>query len=429
MIYKQKLKNGLDVITVPNSGTKAITIMVLFPVGSRFENEKYSGASHFVEHMMFKGTTKRPTYLEISRELDAVGAEYNAFTSKDYTGYYIKIDSRQQELGFDVLSDMVFNSSFDAEEVKKEKGVIVEELRMYEDNPIMDIDSVYESIIFNGNPLARDIGGTAKTVKAITRNELFGYYKKYYRPDNMVLVLAGNIDNKNKNKFVKKYFEVESNKKPISPVKLYKKFKFSKGQVSLEKRLKTKTKKIDQAHVIMGFPGINYTDKKRYMMSVLLAILSGGMSSRLFVEVREKRGLAYMVRASVSSYADTGSVYVQAGLDPARLEEALGVIKIELQKIASVEVLKKELEDAKNNLIGRLTLSLEDSSEQANWYAKKFLFNKNLESPDQVIKEIKKVNAKDLKKLACELFDFKQMRVAVISQLKNDKILKILKKI
>ena len=426
MIGRKKLANGLEVLTVPVSGTKAITIMILFPVGSRFEDEKLAGASHFVEHMMFKGTKKRPTYLEISRELDAVGAEYNAFTSKDYTGYYIKIDSRQQELGFDVLSDMVFNSSFDEEEVKKEKGVIVEELRMYEDNPIMDIDSVYESIVFPNHPLGRDVGGTTQTVKAISRDRLFDYYKKYYRPDNMILVLAGNIDQKNKDKFIKKYFGVEKNKKNIGAVKFYKKFKFDKSEIPLEKRIKIKTKKIDQAHVMMGFPGLNYTDKKRYAMSVLLAVLSGGMSSRLFVEVREKRGLAYMIRASVSPYVDTGTVYVQAGLDPVRLPEALRVIKSELEKIATTEVAPKELKDAKNNLIGRLTLSLEDSSEQASWYAKKFLFNKKIETPEQVITEIKKVSASDVKKLAQQLFDFKQMRVAVISQMKRDQILKIL---
>jgi len=422
----KKLKNGLNVITIPTIGTKAITIMALFPVGSRFENAKLAGASHFVEHMMFKGTLKRPTYLEISKELDSVGAEYNAFTGKDSTGYYVKINEEKQELAYDFISDIVFNSTFDEKEMEKEKGVIVEELRMYDDNPIMAIDSLYEQTLFGmDHPLGRDIGGTAKTVKNLTRNELFEYYKKYYTPNNMVLVLAGAIDKKNKKKFLN-YFENIKVKRGKN-LQNFKEFKFAKSKKNLKDRVVVKTKKIDQAHVIMGFPGINYTDKKHYALSIMLNVLGGGMSSRLFVEVREKRGLAYMVRAGAGAYQDTGEVHVQAGLDPARLKEALVVIKSELERIANEPITKKELKDAKNNLIGHMTLALEDSSAQASWYAKKFWFGKGLKTPEQIIRELKKVKLEDVQKLAKQLFDFDKMKVAVIGNLNKQQILKMLK--
>lgn len=425
MIYKQKLANGLNVLIVPNKNTKAITAMVLLPVGSRFEEEEISGASHFVEHMLFKGTSKRATYLDISKELDSYGAEYNAFTSKDYTGYYIKIASAKQELAYDVLSDIIFNSSFDKNEVKKEKGVIIEELKMYDDNPTMKIDSLFESLIFSGHQLGVDIGGTKKTVKNISREKLYNYYKKYYVPSNMILVLAGNIDIKKKQSYLK-YFNLNKNNYNKQLNKNFKKFSFEKSELKLEQRIKVQTKKLDQVHMILGFPGISYLSSEKFALSVLLSILSGGMSSRLFVEVREKRGLAYMIRASADYFLDTGIVFVQAGLDPNRLKEAVLVIKEELKKIYQIDILSEELENAKNNLIGRLSLSLEDSSEVANWYAKKFWFSNNLDTPDDIIKQIKKVKANEVKKIAKKLFDFNKIRLAAIGPIKKQDIIKML---
>src|SRR3989344_2765382 len=196
-MYKlSKLKNGINLIKVPVLGSKAVTVMAMFPVGSRYEDKKLSGASHFVEHMLFKGTKKRPTHLEISRELDALGAEYNAFTSKDYTGYYVKTGEINTEQAFDWLADIIFNSKMDAEEIAKEKGVIVEELRMYDDNPLMAGDTLFEKAMFGDHPLGWDVGGTADTVRGLSRADLWNYYQKYYLSNNMVLVVAGNINDK-----------------------------------------------------------------------------------------------------------------------------------------------------------------------------------------------------------------------------------------
>ena len=421
-----KLKNGLNLITTPIKGTKSVTLMALFPVGSRFETKDISGASHFVEHMIFKGTTKRPTYLEISQELDSVGADYNAFTNKDYTGYYIKINSAKQKMAFDLLSDMLFNSKFDKSEVKKEKGVITEELKMYDDNPTMAIDNLFENLFFGDHPLGWDIGGSKKTVKNMSREQLYNYYKKYYRPDNMVLAIAGDINKKNLKNNLKCFSGSFGNKDSLKKIKSYKKFVNKNKKLTKSQRVSVKNKRTDQAHIIMGFPGIGHNDKRKYVLGVLLSVLSGGMSSRLFVEVREKRGLAYMIRAGASPYDDTGVVEIQAGLDPVRLPEAITVIKDELNKISTELVGKKELSDAKNNMFGKLALALEDSSNQADWFAKSFWFAKEIKTYNKVVAEIKKVTDKQVKDLANKIFEMDQLRLAAIGPLEKSKVLKML---
>lgn len=425
MIKPTKLKNGLNFINISMPGTKSVTVLVLFPVGSRFEDKKISGVSHFVEHMMFKGTKKRPDYLQISRELDAVGAEYNAFTYKDYTGYYVKIDNSKANIAFDILSDIVFNSNIDAAEVEKEKGVIVEELRMYEDNPTMAVDLLFDAIMFGDHPLGWDIGGTKESVRGLSREDLWKYYKKYYAPNNAVLVVAGSLENKKMKKLLGKFTAipvVKNNKK----WKEFPKFNWGKS-LPLEKRIKIKTRQIDQTHMIMGFPGLAYKDKKMHAASVMLTVLGGGMSSRLFVEVREKRGLAYMVRAGMGAYSDCGACFIQSGLDPARLSEAFSTIKDEIKKIKTELVSKRELEDAKNNLIGHLALALEDSSVQAERAAKQFWFLPQLDNFNEMKKKIKSVTAEQVRKVAEEIFDFEQMRVAAIGPLSQEKVLSMLK--
>lgn len=428
MTHFSKLKNGLKVVKIPMLGTKAVTVMVMLPVGSRYEDQSISGASHFVEHLMFKGTKKRPTALDLSKELDAYGASYNAFTSQEYTAYYIKIDNTKTALAFDLLSDMVFNSKLEEKEIEKEKGVIVEELRMYEDNPTMDIDSLFTKAIFGDMSLGRDVGGIEKTVRDISREQLWNYYKGSYVPENMVLVVAGNL-NKKTDSLISKYFgsaQKSQIKKWFNENK-YEKVSWPKRNLPLEKRVAVKQKDIDQAHVILGFPGIKLKDSKRYVGSVLFNILGSSMSSRLFVEIREKRGLAYMIRAGMDSFRDTGSVQIQSGLDPSRLSEAFKVIRKELQKIKKEKISDKELIDAKNNLIGRLTLSLEDSSVQAQKAAFGTVLFGEVESYEKICKKIKAVTKNEVLALAKKIFDEKKMYVAVISPFSKKEILKCLK--
>lgn len=426
MLKAKKLKNGLNLITIPQKGTKAVTVLVLFPVGSRFEEKRISGISHFVEHMMFKGTEKRPDYLEISRELDAVGADYNAFTYKDYTGYYIKVDSSKAEMAFDLLSDIVFCSKVEAKELEKEKGVIVEELRMYEDNPTMAIDLLFDEVMFGDHPLGWDVGGKPETVRALTREDLWSYYKKYYEPENAVLVVAGNIDNKKLKKHLQYFESIPKGTRKKGEYKKYSAFNW-RNNLRLEDRIKVKERPLDQAHLIMGFPGLSYKDKKMPGAMVMLNILGGGMSSRLFVEVREKRGLAYMVRSGAGPFVDCGVTQIQAGLDPARLKEALSVIKDELNRISAQSVTKRELEDAKNNLIGRLALSLEDTGVQAERAAKQFWFQGKIESFEETKRKINAVTAKMVRDAAKQFFRMENMHLAVIGNVKKEEVLEMLK--
>ncbi len=424
----------MTLIKAPVSGSKALTIMAMFPVGSRYEDKEISGASHFVEHMLFKGTQKRPTHLEISRELDAFGAEYNAFTSKDYTGYYIKTGEVNMEKAFDWLSDIIFNSKIEAEEVEKEKGAIVEELRMYEDNPLMAVENLFERIMFGDNhPLGWDVGGTPESVRGISREQLWHYYQNYYFPKNMVLVVAGNI-NEVKLKKCLRPFEAGENRsnlvKAEADSKLkdkFKKFAWDKKVLPLENRLMVSERKVDQAQVILGFPGLNYNDKDRFALSVLLNILGGGMSSRLFVEVREKKGMAYMVSAGTSVFRDVGVATISAGLDPSRLADAIKVIKSELVKIQQEKVSPKELFDSKNNIAGRTELTMENSSSQAQWFAKQFWFADKVQTYEQLTKKIKEVTISDVQRLAKKIFDFDQMRMAVVGPMSKEKILGLLK--
>lgn len=396
----------------------------MVPVGSRYETVKLGGASHFVEHLMFKGTNKRPTTLHISRELDAVGAQFNAFTDKDKTGYWIKIDAAHQEKALDILSDMLFDSKFDHDEVAREKGVIIEEIRMYKDNPRSAAELLFESLMFKDNPLGRDIAGTERGIKAMSRDELFGYYREAYAPGNMVLVAAGNI-NKKTAELIKKYFGAIRPFRAKLAKDKYEKFAWPEKSLTQSARISAETRKIDQAHIFIGYRGIKNTDKKRYALAVLLNILGGNMSSRLFVEVREKRGLAYRVHADAYALRDCGAVVIDAGLNPARLKEAIAVIASECDKLARENVTAKELADSKNNIIGQMVLAMENSSTQANWYASKFLFDNVMSDPAKEIIALKKVTADQVRSLAEEIFKPEERRVGAVSPLSKDAFLKL----
>ncbi len=420
-----KLKNGITLITIPVKGTSATTVLCMFPVGSRYEDHKISGVSHFVEHMLFKGTEKRPSSQEITRAFDSIGAQYNAFTSKEYTGYYVKIAQAKQGIAFDMLSDMIFHSTFKHEEVEKEKGAIVEELRMYKDNPLMDIDDTFESLLFDGNPLGWNIGGTEETVRAVTRDELWDHYQRHYSPKTMALVVAGAIDQKRLKKFVQNFVDKQPPKNATSTA--FYKTKYPPFKLETKKplvdRVAVKEKKVDQAQLILGFPALPHNHPDRYALAILTTVLGGGMSSRLFSEVREKRGLAYMVKCDVTSYRDTGLMAVKAGLDPARLSEAVKVIREELQKIITEPITEKELLDAKNYLTGHVALQLEDSFNEANWFAEKFLFAKKLETFEEMSRQLKKVTVKPVQKVAKNVIDFNEMRVAAIGPFSKEKLL------
>ncbi|MBI2436606.1 MAG: insulinase family protein [Candidatus Magasanikbacteria bacterium] len=409
MFEHYKLKNNAQVILVPIDGVKSATVLVMYPVGSRYETNKMAGVSHYVEHLMFKGTQKRPTTLKLTREIDRLGAHYNAFTGKEYTGYYITTDAKFSDISFDILSDMLYNSKFDAKEMEREKGPIVEEIRMYKDNPMMNIDNVFEDLMYAGCPLGRDIAGSEKHVLGYQRPDVLKYRETYYQPQNMIVIVAGGISDETK-KQVEHYFGSGKNNKKPSQKYLPACF----GSAKKEDRLFVHKKETDQSQLMLGFPGFKYGEKQNIAEGVMNTILGGSMSSRLFIQIRERRGLAYMVRSGSDNYRDAGHVYIRAGLEAKNINKAIALIKREIEKMVSKGVTKKELEDAKTHIRGSLTLSLEDSSTQANWYATQALFYDTIHTPEERLLQIEKVTQEDIVSVAKQVFDWNKVRVAII---------------
>lgn len=405
-----RLDNGLRIITAKIDQTKAASLLFLFGVGSRYEEKNISGISHFLEHMFFKGTEKRPTTLDISKELDGVGAAYNAFTSEENTGYYVHVPSAHFDLGLDVLTDMIFNSKFDEAEIAKEKGVIVEEINMYEDEPRGKVESVAKELIYGDQPLGRKITGEKETVTAFTRDNFVDYKKAHYNPENMVIAAVGNISNETLDKIKEKFSKMEK-----APKNEYQKVK----EDQTAPQAKVFYKETEQSHFILGFRSLPRTDKKRPSLKILTNLMGQMMSSRLFIEVREKRGLCYYVNADMADFRDTGFWAVSAGVDNNRIEEALEVILKEVEKLKNEPVGGEELKRAKENLKGHLYLNLEDSLSVASYLAEQELFWDKIQDPDEIAAEYDKVTVEDIQELAKELFIAKNLNLALVGPFKE----------
>lgn len=433
MYTKTTLKNNIRLITCPQKETQAITLLVLVGVGSRYETPSLWGASHYIEHLMFKGTKKRPSTLALSKELDGVGAEYNAFTSKDYTGYYIKTDAKHLELAVDFLSDILINSLFDPIEMEREKHVIVEEIKMYKENPIMYIEDLFEQTIFHGNPLGRDIAGSRESVLSLSRKAVMDYKNSYYIPNNMVITLSGKIDDTAK-KLIEHCFRFKtSTQKTIASTKAgrgvskasgvvrsrAKSFVPIKRIVQKKPRISIDRRKTEQVQLALGFYGFNYTDKRLPALYLLSTILGGNMSSRIFIQVRERAGLAYYIHSGVNVYQDTGNLYIKAGLDLNRLEKALSLILKELRKIRDNGVTHNELERAKEFLHGKMTLKFEDSFYIAEWYGKQELMKKKIETPEEKFKKFNSVRRDQVQRVAKTIINEKLLNIAIIGDVKD----------
>jgi predicted Zn-dependent peptidase len=419
------LTNGLQVMLVPNKSTQAVTVLVLIKVGSRQESASLNGAAHFVEHMMFKGTKKRPQPVDIPVELEGVGADYNAFTGKEYTGYYIKLAADKLELALDILSDMMLTSKFSSSELERERGVILEEINMYEDSPRATVDNLYESLVYQGHSLARPISGPKKVIRSISRAELLKYKNEFYYGANSVVAVAGNIENtrlrqgsgaaskNNKTiKLVEKYFKQFNSSKTEKPI-----INFKNKQNS--SRVKIKNKKTEQIHLALGFPSFADEDPKSRAAKLLSVILGGGMSSRLFIEAREKRGLCYSIFSTATTYEDTGDFMIKAGLDSARLEPAIKLILSELKKLKTKQVTAGELKKAKEYIKGTSILSLEDSEAQAGFYAREVIFGEKILTPAQKLNQIDKVTSQQIRSVASEIFQQSKLNLALIGPFKS----------
>jgi predicted Zn-dependent peptidase len=407
------LDNGTRVITISMPSLESATVLVMVGAGSRYETKKTNGISHFLEHMAFKGTSKRPSALEISSIIDGMGGEFNAFTSKEYTGYYIKSSKSRIETSFDVISDMLMNSKFDPAEIQKEKGVITEEINLYEDMPARKIGDVYEKLLYGDTPMGWDISGEKENIQSVQREDFLSYMGRLYSADNVTLVAAGGVTEKKVMELANRYFLG------------MKKFVISKPLPVIENQTKpevlVKDKKTEQMHFSMGFRTVSNKSDKRYALSVLAAILGGGMSSRLFHEIREKRGLAYYVRSSTDEYTDAGTLVSTAGVDPKRIDEAVKVMVEEYAKVASgnMDLKKNELRKAKEFLKGHLVLDLEDSRSVAVFYAVQELLEDSIENPDDVLAKIEAVTADEVESAGREFFKNEGLNLALIGKLSS----------
>lgn len=408
------LKNGARVHIVPLDGTQAATLLVLFKVGSRNEPLKVWGGSHFIEHLMFKGTKRRPETLDISKELDRYGAEYNAYTGKDLTGYWVKIAGEQVPVAVDLLHDMLFNSKFEAAEMTREKKVIIEEIKMYEENPIMHLEDLLEDAIFDKHTLGRNIAGTPKSMTDMKRGDVLAYRDAYYVPENMVIAVAGKVP-KDILSTLEKTFGKVSARPTVSESE-----PFTIEGEWLKPRVRLQTKKLEQIQVALGFPTFGRDHKDTEALKLLASVLGGTMSSRLFIEVREKRGLCYNVRSSVDFYEETGVLTVRAGLDASRLTLAMKVIVNELKKVAKNGITPAELKMAKDNVKGATTLRLEDSSNLAEFYARQELFLSKVETAEERLKKFGNVKLADIKRVAKDIINFRRLSIAAIGPYKNE---------
>lgn len=419
-LKKTKLKNGMPVFLIKMPNSKSSTILLMFKTGSKYENRQNSGLSHFLEHMFFKGTKNRPTTREISGELDAIGAEFNAFTGKEYTGYYIKSQTGKFDIALDVLSDMLLNSKFEQEEIDRERGVIIEEFNMYENNPLMDIENVFESCLYGDTPAGWDTIGFKKNILNLNRQDFLDYYRSQYGPNGSAIFVAGNFsETKMINNLEEKFSGFKKNK--------YKdKIKLVEKQTA--PAVKIKNKKTDQTTLSLGFRAFPAGHQDESVLKLLSIILGGSMSSRLFIELRERRGLAYYVRSGVELYSDSGYISVQAGIPKNKLAESLKVILNEYKKLKDELVSEEEIDKAKDLFAGRLIVSMEGTDDFTTWYGRQFPFRDKFLSPEEVLKKIRKVSSQDVKRLANNLFTNDKLNLAIIGEgIKASEIKKYLK--
>lgn len=390
---RHRLPSGATALLVPRLDTEAATLLVVYSVGSRFETPDVAGVSHFIEHLMFKGTKKRPTTLHISKELDGVGAEYNAFTSKDHTAYYVKVQSPKLALAIDILSDMLRHSTFDPREIRRERKVIVEEINMYEDNPLYSIEDLFETILFgDGHPLGRDVIGTREVIRSVSRAKILRYRNRFYGANTPTVVVAGKYDRDAVLAHLRTAFDGSRRLRAAAPSPYR---RFPNGP-----RLAVREKKTEQVQLGLGFPGLPYNHPDLPALSLLAVALGGSMSSRLFIRIRERLGLCYAIRASTTVYTDTGALYVQAGLDRSRLDLAVTAILKELAGIRARGITPKELTRAKDNIRGKLVLDLEDSESLANFYGRQLVLTGRLETPDAKLAKLQRVTGADIRRVA-----------------------------
>jgi len=410
---KTVLDNGLRIITAPQKDNPAVTVLVLVETGSKYETKELNGISHFLEHMCFKGTKKRPNAIDISSELDGIGASYNAFTGFEYTGYYAKVDKKHFDTALDVVSDIYLNQIFDPGEIKKESGVVIEEINMYEDLPMRRVQENFTTLLYGDQPAGWDIGGRKEVIATLERDDFIKYLKDHYVSSATTVVIAGSINEEEAIKKTKEYFDgmATGNKKDKLPVEE----KQSKPGIMVKK------KESDQTHFVLGARAYNLFDERRYAAEVLADILGGGMSSRLWRVVRGEMGAAYYVRADNDELTDHGYLAASAGVHNEKLLPVVTAVLKEFEKLRDEEVGDKELKKAKDHMVGKLMLGLETSDSVASFFGMQEILSKEVMTPSELAEKIQKVTAKEIQDVAKDIFTNDKLNLAVIGPVHDEK--------
>ncbi|SDC61738.1 M16 family metallopeptidase [Nocardioides lianchengensis] len=410
LVRRTVLPGGLRVISEHLAGARSAAIGVWVGVGSRDESATLHGCSHFLEHLLFKGTAERSA-LDISIALDAVGGEFNAFTAKEYTVFHARVLDEDLPLAVDVLGDMITSSEITDEDVEAERDVILDELAMHDDDPDDVVHNLFAAQAWGAtSPLGRDIGGTVDSIGALTRQQILRFYRKHYRPANMVVAVAGNVDHAALVRQVKRSFArrdfLSGDEAPVAPRGSGKALRVHPGTVEA-------TRPFEQVNVVLGMKGLPRNDDRRFALGVLNTALGGGTSSRLFQEVRERRGLAYSVFSFASHHADSGLVGVSVGCLPSKLDDVLSVVRAELAKVAEEGISAEELSRGKGQLRGGLVLGLEDSGSRMSRIGKAELVYDELLSIDEVMARIDAVTVEDVRAIAAEIFGQREILAVV----------------
>lgn len=422
MYKKTRLKNGIRIVKACNRSVETVTLLALFGTGSRDEKGRMEGIAHFLEHTILKGTERRPEGAMINRELDAVGASYNAFTGKECTGFWVKCGRKDFPLALDIISDVILRPLFRDKEVEIEKGPVLEEIKMYEDAPMRNISSVFESLIFKGHDLAHDQLGTADNVKSFSPKDLRSFYRKHYHADNLVLAVSGNFqEEKIDTAIAEKFSEMRK------AAGKNRHGKFAGRQSGPEMMLRFK--KTDQTNFSLGFRAFQTGHKDEYALDILNVILGGNDSSRLYDKIREKSGLAYYIYSYTADYEDTGYIAIQSGVGNDRCTQAISMVLSEIATIREDGITEEELGHAKNYIRGKMAIALESSSAVADFIAAQEIATGKILTPQEKFDKINAVTAEDVTRVAREIFTEKRLNLALIGPFKNErafaKILKI----
>jgi predicted Zn-dependent peptidase len=413
--YRKKFKNGLRVLMIPMEGAPTVTFIVAVNAGSHHESRKENGISHFLEHMSFQGTKNRPTNKNIRKDLDGIGAINNAFTWNEYTGYYAKAHPDNLKNIIDVISDMYLNSTIPIKEIEKERGVVLGEIDMYQDNPKQLLAKLWREMTYGDQPAGRTVLGFKENIKNFKQKDFIDYKNKHYIASSTVIVVAGKFNQKDVLKEVEKHFkDIKVGKKPT---------KLKVKDYQNKQKLLVRYKKTDQTHLILGFRSINLfsSEKEKATLNILDTILGGNMSSRLWVKVREELGLGYYVQSSTNLLSDYGHLTISAGVNSDKIGEAVSAILGEIKKLKEELVSTEELKDAKKYFIGTYPMSLEQSDAVATHFMHTEVLNAKPEIPNNLYKEINKVTAEDLRVLANEIFKNNKMNLAILGPHQDSK--------